>query len=294
MAKRRKFHVLVGTDGSTQAQAAVMTALGFPWSRHAEARGVVALGRRTFPGLSRAGASALEPVARHVAGSLRRGLARRWPQADVRTIDAPAVEAILGEARRFAADVIVLGWRGHGPLRRLLMGSVSRDVVRRAPCAVLVVRRRPGEIRRFVIGFDGSVSARRAVALVAGLDAPRGGRVTVVGVVEPAILPTAPLLPGPVRAAVRREAAALHAERLGAARRGLKAAVARLERGGWRAQPDLRVGAPLVELLDAVRRTRADVLVVGTRAVHGVERALLGSVAEGALNRSPVPILVVR
>jgi len=49
-----------------------------------------------------------------------------------------------------------------------------------------------------------------------------------------------------------------------------------------------------VELLEAITRTSADVVVLGARAAGGVERALLGSVADGALNRSPVPVLVVR
>jgi nucleotide-binding universal stress UspA family protein len=57
---------------------------------------------------------------------------------------------------------------------------------------------------------------------------------------------------------------------------------------------ELRVGTPLAELLDVVRRSRSHLLMVGARAVAGVERALIGSVAEGALDRSPVPVLVVR
>ena len=54
------------------------------------------------------------------------------------------------------------------------------------------------------------------------------------------------------------------------------------------------MGAPLAELLAAIQRTRSQLLIVGARAVSGVDRALLGSVADGALNRAPVPILVVR
>jgi nucleotide-binding universal stress UspA family protein len=66
---------------------------------------------------------------------------------------APA-EAIVGEADRFDADLLVVGWRGHGPTRRLLMGSVSRSAIRKAKCAVLVVRRRPrGPIRSIMLAF---------------------------------------------------------------------------------------------------------------------------------------------
>ena len=50
-----------------------------------------------------------------------------------------AVDEIVASVRRLAADLIVLGTHGHGLLRRFLIGSVASGVVRRAPCAVLLV-----------------------------------------------------------------------------------------------------------------------------------------------------------
>jgi nucleotide-binding universal stress UspA family protein len=38
-------------------------------------------------------------------------------------------------------DLLVLGSRGYGPVRRVLLGGVSESVVRRSPCPVLVVPR---------------------------------------------------------------------------------------------------------------------------------------------------------
>lgn len=43
-------------------------------------------------------------------------------------------------------DLLVIGSRGHGPLRRTLLGGVSADVMRTAPCPVLVVPRTAGPI----------------------------------------------------------------------------------------------------------------------------------------------------
>lgn len=48
-------------------------------------------------------------------------------------------EAILDMIRREKADAVVVGRRGHGPLARLLMGSVSQKVASLAPCTVVIV-----------------------------------------------------------------------------------------------------------------------------------------------------------
>jgi nucleotide-binding universal stress UspA family protein len=56
----------------------------------------------------------------------------------------------------------------------------------------------------------------------------------------------------------------------------------------------VREGVPLAELLQEVAASRADLLVVGARGTGGLARLLLGSVAEGVLDRSPVPVLLVK
>ena len=130
----------------------------------------------------------------------------------------------------------MLGWRGHGVFRRLLMGSVSRRVVEGSPGSVLIVRRRAREIRRAVIGVDGSKNARRAVDFVARLD--RGGlkQVTVVRVIEPIAVQTAGLLPSSVRTALRHSVGVLNRQLIRRARREVDSAAARLKRAGWHVQ----------------------------------------------------------
>jgi nucleotide-binding universal stress UspA family protein len=49
-------------------------------------------------------------------------------------------EAIIDEATKEKVNLIVVGTRGLGGFKRLLLGSVSSAVVDHAPCAVLVIR----------------------------------------------------------------------------------------------------------------------------------------------------------
>lgn len=51
----------------------------------------------------------------------------------------PAAQLLL--ACEEGVDLLVVGSRGYGPVSRVLVGSVSREVIRKAPCPVLSVRR---------------------------------------------------------------------------------------------------------------------------------------------------------
>jgi len=56
------------------------------------------------------------------------------------TIGGPAADAIVREARKQRADLIVLGTHGRRGVRRLVMGSDAEQVVRTSPVPVLLVR----------------------------------------------------------------------------------------------------------------------------------------------------------
>jgi nucleotide-binding universal stress UspA family protein len=290
MVRQTELRVLVATDGSRHAQAAIVTTLHFPWPAGTRVRVISA--RRTQAEYRRSILlTALDRGAEQAAENARRTLSRRWPDVDSEIADTSPVEGILSAAKRFQADVIVVGWRGHGAVRRLLMGSVSRGVVRGTTCAVLVVRRSE-RVRSLVVGVDGSEAATRALDFVSRLAPPLGGRVTLVSAVELLTAPSRGRVPGggSIASEIKRQ----NTIRQRAATKELNRAASRLERIGWHPRTLLARGEPLRELVRAVAANRAQLLVVGARGTSGIGYLLLGSVAEGALNQSPVAVLVAR
>jgi nucleotide-binding universal stress UspA family protein len=286
MATGKAFRVLVATDGSPHARAAVNLAMKFPWPAHTRVR-VVSSRRHGAEYRRSILLAALDRSADAAAESARRTLSRRWPDVEIAVVDKAPAAAILDEAGRFAADVIVLGWRGHGPVRRSLMGSVSRGVVRAATCSVLVTRRSL-QVRRIVVGLN---MARRALTLLEKLESPSSGRIILLTAVDSMRTPSHPL----VRAGgIAREVKRINANRARAAQKELEGAATRLKRAGWQTQTVMTSGEPLNDLLGTINKSRAQLLVVGSRGPRGLRQLLLGSVAEGALNRSPVPVLIIR
>jgi nucleotide-binding universal stress UspA family protein len=85
----------------------------------------------------------IEEERAHLDGTLRRAaseLGRDPSRTECSVVVGQPATEILGAAEKDAADLVVVGARGLGPLGRLVLGSVSDRVVHHAPCPVLVVR----------------------------------------------------------------------------------------------------------------------------------------------------------
>ena len=78
-------------------------------------------------------------LAEQVAGRLvKDGINAHGKSADA--VQSGAAKQILEEAQEFAAELIIMGTRGHSELTGLLLGSVATKVLHHSKCPVTVVR----------------------------------------------------------------------------------------------------------------------------------------------------------
>jgi nucleotide-binding universal stress UspA family protein len=69
-------------------------------------------------------------------------LKRKGLKVESAVREGDARSEIVDEARKWSADLIVLGSHGYTGVKRLLLGSVASSVVSHAPCSVEIVRRK--------------------------------------------------------------------------------------------------------------------------------------------------------
>jgi nucleotide-binding universal stress UspA family protein len=201
-----------------------------------------------------------------------------------------AATSIVDEARRFNADLVVVGSRGHGTLESMLLGSVSAEVVDHAPCPVLVARR--PRLRSILLADDGSAGARAAAQKVVGWPVFDGLPVRVVSVAptsaawEPSFLTASE--PTDREAYVERHQAAVEAHQ-----RIADDTARRLTGAGRASVTDIRVGDAAHEIVAASRDADVDLIVIGTRGHTGIARLVLGSVARNVVHHARCSVLVV-
>ena len=83
-------------------------------------------------------------VGKRKLGQITTEITAEHPELRVHTVLAEGLvfDEILRVARRLRCDLIVLATHGRTGLKHVLMGSVAENVIRRAPCPVLIVRPR--------------------------------------------------------------------------------------------------------------------------------------------------------
>jgi nucleotide-binding universal stress UspA family protein len=248
--------IVIGVEGSPESLVAVRQA-----ARLLEPDGGLVLAAVAEVALAVDAGWAATRVLDDIDDEARSALASAWaeaPAADTLLLDGSPANGLLETARSRRADLLAVGTHGGSRATGILLGSVATLLLHEAPCSVLVARPSPDDAefpRNICVGVDGS--------------------------------------PGSARAAeVARELAQRFDARLAriAACGGMKINLDEL----FSVEPNVRLDhRPAVEaLVERAAEGDADLLVVGSRGLHGV--AALGSVSERVAHRARCSVLVVR
>jgi nucleotide-binding universal stress UspA family protein len=147
--------ILLATDGSNCSEAAVNTVAGHPWPEGSELKIISAteipnvstteawvLPDSYYTALDGAAKARAEKAVNEAAERIRSGKASGL-EIVTEVKNGHAKEVILDEAKKWGADLIVLGSHGYSGWQSFLLGSVSHAVATHAHCSVEIVRQKP-------------------------------------------------------------------------------------------------------------------------------------------------------
>lgn len=229
------------------------------------------------------------------------------PSVEAALIDGRAWQAVVEDASRTGARMIVVGPHGQsGPAEVLrasalewLLGITADRVVRHAPCPVLVAPH-TGEMPAlaggsWLVAIDLEPPSREALVLALRLAKAVGARLTALHAI-----PELPAVRPPQHQTALGEDPALTIDPA----LEQEAAEARLRamldeaRAATPGAPEVAMrvvhGDPASAIGDAASEVGATLVVIGTHGRRGLAHALLGSVAERVLRRARQPVLCVR
>jgi nucleotide-binding universal stress UspA family protein len=282
--------VIVGVDGSESSQHALRWGLDEGRARNCSVVALLAYGFYGRP-------KQVQDLASGFDDDELFEVAQRLLRATVATVTAtlassglPVIQTVVAGTEPADAlldfadedDVLVLGSRRLGPVRRLLVGSTGATSTRWSTCPVVVVRTRTRvpEPRSVVVGVDGSPSSIAALTWASGHAAARQLPLRVVRAWTPPHGTPSRLVDG-------------YAEK------GRAQAATELTELTDRRPPGcaLQVRTELVDggagqvLIDAA--LHAELLVLGSSAVSGFPRSLLGSTGSTCLTHAPSSIAII-
>jgi nucleotide-binding universal stress UspA family protein len=204
-------------------------------------------------------------------------------------LDGPPAPAILACARETKADLIVIGTHGRRGFDRFAVGSTAEDVIRASGVPVFVVPLRAGPpkigpLAQALVAVDGSPAADAGLRFACELARLESTRLNLCTVVE---------TPGFHWDDLERSVF-LQTEMEEEAQRLLDESRARALCLGVEADTIFRRGDAAAEIIASAQSAKADCIFIGTHGRAGLPRFILGSVAEGVLRTSPLPVCTVR
>lgn len=210
-------------------------------------------------------------------------------------------EKVIETVRGTKADLLVLGTHGRRGFRRLILGSVAEEALRISPVPVLLVRADEGSAdyyrqkqgfscKRIVAAVDGSETSTqaldRAIELARAFDASLSILHVAHEYTSRDFFFAKQLLE--YQESVKQRGVQI-LEHAGQAckEQGIKARTELIE------ITDKQDGIS-TQIINSVLSCKADLLVIGTHGRSGINRFLIGSVAEETARIAPIPVLLVR
>lgn len=198
-------------------------------------------------------------------------------------------EYIVDEATKSNSTMIVMGRRGRSGLKRLMMGSVTTRVIGHAPCNVLVVPKAAQlEFRNILVATDGSKHSAAAASEAIGLAKQNNSALTVISVV-----PSELVTPVDIDFTVNQREFIAEKE-MQEAEKNAKVVKEAAEKEGVFVKAFVLSGKPADAIIETAKEKRADLIVLGSHGRTGLEKLLMGSVAERVIVLAACPVLVVK
>ncbi len=199
---------------------------------------------------------------------------------------------ILEYAEAERVEAIVMGTQGRRGLGHLLLGSTAEEVVHKAACHVLTVRRQagPGDeprpIQRLLVPVDFSEVSRPLLRLARELAADYNAHLDVLHVIQP--LPFAVAMMEPI--SVYELVPDLTEKTRAQLQQYLE------EAGGPDVSSSFHVaeGQPARTIVQTAQDLEDDVIVIAPHGWSRIERFLLGSVAERVVRTASCPVFVAK
>jgi nucleotide-binding universal stress UspA family protein len=232
---------------------------------------------------------AARTLAETAAAQVRKQFGPGGPSVESVVARGIPARVIGNKARTLGAELIVLGRRGSGVLRRLALGSTAEGVLHAGVAPVLVVSAEsPGFYQTPLVAADLSDVAEQVMREVRRILPGNIQRVRVLHVFRPSWSDTVPLL-GPGTPTLQA-----HRER---ERQEVDQEFRRLEPRardlGLPVELVLEDGDPREAVVSVAQRFGADLIAIGTRGQGRAARGLLGSVASGVLRDASCDVFVV-
>jgi len=198
-------------------------------------------------------------------------------------------ERLVAYAEDQDIDLVVMGTHGRRGVRRMLLGSVTEEVIRRAPCPVYTIQADVDEapaqaVHRILVPVDFSEASETAVRHAMEVARTYGAEVHLLHVVEEVVYPSAYGI----------EPALFPSEEVVARVENTLGEMAREGTSYENVQVAATIGYAPMTILDYVQENEIDLVVIATHGRAGLDRMLLGSVAERVIRQSPVPVFVVK